>query len=158
MRNNENLTVEKAREMAQQCRDERARSWEDSDSDGFLSQWANQQMAHRYDGAAKVLEAGGTVEFRAVFNLAGEQVEAEESKGEYGMYWFIRSAEGKARYFSESNAASEKVRVKNNAKKGYYLGTVRHAVSFDSMAEMKVGELVEVVDNGQEALAQHGLI
>lgn len=151
-------TAEQYREQAQQCREERARSWEDSDSDGFLSQWANSQMEGRYLSLASVAEDNWMIEQAALFDLQGQLVAADYREGQYGMYWGILDPANPARFkefFSESKARSEKVRVANNAKKGYYVGTVRVPAEQD-MRTAYAAPVIEyweqgavIVDNGQ---------
>lgn len=114
--------------LEQSCRDERARSWEDSDSDGFLSQWANQQMASRYLYLAEVAEAGWMVPEMAIFDLEGNVVPAVYREGPYGWYWGILNPEKPngsfLEFFTESGAQKKATRDKNNAKKGYYVGSI----------------------------------
>lgn len=152
------FTADDFRAMATQCREERAASWERSDSDGFLSQWANQRMENTYLDAAKVAENGYTVERVEIFTTTGEHMESEQRDGDYGFYWFIPKADGKARFFTESKAQNRKVAVTNNAKKGYYIGCALWNVTIDSMGRREYVDIAEIVDNGQTELAELGLI
>ena len=152
------ITAEEFRAMAQQCRDERAASWERCDTDGFLSQWANQSMSYTYDDAAVIAENGYTVERCSIFNIDGEIMDAEQRDGDYGFYWFIPKADGKARFFTESMAQNRKVAVKNNAKKGYYVGTALWNVTIDRSGTITFVDVAGFVDDGQAELAGLGLI
>lgn len=151
-------TADQYHAMAQQCRTERAESWERCDTDGFLSQWANQRMESTYLYAASIAENGYTVERCSIFNLDGELMQAEQRHGEYGAYWFMFQVEGKGRFFSESMAQNRKTAVKNNAKKGYYVGTSLWNVIIDRMGNVEYVDVAGIVDNGQEELKGLGLI
>ena len=146
------------RAMAKQCNDTRNESFDRCDTDGFLSQWANQRMESTYLHAASIAENGYTVEVCSIFNLDGELMEAEQRSGDYGAYWFVFKVEGKARFFSESYAQNRKIAVKNNAKKGYYVGTALWNVTIDRMGTVKYVDVAGIVDDGQEELKGFGLI
>src|SRR5207244_11723938 len=55
-------TAEEWRAEAAQCRKSSADSWERSDTDGFLSQWAADTMARRFDACAEIADNGGRAE------------------------------------------------------------------------------------------------
>lgn len=136
-------------------------SYERCDTDGFLSQWAHGQMANRYYRAADILEAGGCAEFVALFDLEGNLVPAKYIETRYGYSWALlevnedESIQRIVGWFNESKARNEETARKNNAKKGYALGTVRaacfmnlkngHVVRTDGEYSSKV----EIIDNGQ---------
>jgi hypothetical protein len=113
------------REMAREDRQRAADSWERSDTDGFLSQWASGIMADAYDLAAELVEelAGDTTE-TALFDLDGNLLEARQVETRYGMSWLVLSPAGD-RWFNQSWARKDATRVANDAKKGIYVGTVR---------------------------------
>lgn len=152
------FTAEEFHAMAAQCREERAASFERCDTDGFLSQWANQRMESTYLYAASIAENGYTVERCSIFNLDGELMQAEQRHGEYGAYWFMFQVEGKGRFFSESMAQNRKTAVKNNAKKGYYVGTSRWNVTIDRMGTVEYVDVAGIVDDGQDELKGLDLI
>lgn len=135
-------------------------SFERCDTDGFLSQWAHGQMANRYYGAAQILENGGCAEFVALFDLEGNLVPAKYIETRFGYAWALlevnedESIQRVVGWFNESKARNEETARKNNAKKGYALGTVRaacflnlkngHVVRTDGEYSSKV----EIIDNG----------
>lgn len=103
-----------------------AESWERSDTDGALSQWADDTMAHLYQACAKVVEDGGTVWFRVLADLDGNVIEdAREVETRYGYAWVVPQQDGSVKWFNESGARKAKTRVANNAKKGYKFMKVR---------------------------------
>lgn len=152
-------TAEEYEAMAQQCRDERARSWEDSDSDGYLSQWANQEMALRFDGLAELASNGWMLQERALFDLEGRLIPAVQREGQYGLYWAVLNPANPygpcAAFFTESAAQKTETRVKNNAKKGYYVGEVLVPAEQDGRTARSVALVdiwqhgVKIVDNGK---------
>lgn len=125
--------VETARKKAAELR-ELGRKWEreahDSydrcDIDGALSQQASQITAQKFRLRADVAENCGMWSFPALFDLEGGLVPARLAYGQYGSFWSLLDSEGNRtdRTFSESQAESEKTWRRNNAKKGFYVGTV----------------------------------
>lgn len=111
--------------IARESQVAKAESFERCDTDGFLSQWAHQQMQGRYLHMARIADEGGTVSVPAVFDLQGNLVTTDYRDGDYGPYWFIPQNEGRARFFNESEANKLTTRRDNNSKKGYRLGSVR---------------------------------
>ena len=135
---------------AAKCRDDEMESWDRCDTDGFLSQWALQQLTHAYRAMAAMARNGWEMETTAVFNLAGDLVSTDSRMGQYGPYWLVRLADGSVDFFNESNAKNDARRVANNAKKGYYVGTVRMAMrpnGSDAVIDDAVPPVI--VDNGQ---------
>ena len=123
----------------------KAESFERCDTDGFLSQWAHQQMQGRYLDMARIADDGGTVSRVALFDLDGNPVTMKTVSGRYGESWFIPQNEGRARFFNESEAASAKTRRRNNEKKGYRLGEVRVRVEMSEHDYQRTEDVVEVV-------------
>lgn len=115
------------RALAQENRDERARSFAESDTDGFLSQAASQAMTRLYDRLADIAADGNTAEVPALFRADGSRVERWEwVDGNYGPSVRVISDR---KFFSPSNAAKGARRLATDLKKGYSFGTVRGAVT-----------------------------
>lgn len=75
--NLETKTAAELRELAAECQRQRAESWERSDTDGFLSQWASGLSAQLYHRQAEIVEQGGQAEFPGLFRQdTGERVPA----------------------------------------------------------------------------------
>jgi hypothetical protein len=70
-------TAAEYRTEAQGHRQEAADSWERSDTDGFVSQWASGVLAREAELKAEIAEAGGRAEFPALFDLDGNLVAAK---------------------------------------------------------------------------------
>ena len=121
-------TASDYRDMAAESRQRAADSWENSDTDGFVSQWASGITAREYDLKAEVEDNGGKSEFSALFDLEGNLVPAKLVDTQYGRAWGLLSSDDATSpfkgWFSPSNAATDSHRIHNNAKKGYYEGTV----------------------------------
>lgn len=104
------------------------RSWEQSDTDGFLSQRANDLTEQRYLAEARIAERGG-VEVSALFDNDGNLVPAKLVDGKYGQSWgLLESDDPHGRitgYVNVSQAASPARRLKADTAKGYHEGTVR---------------------------------
>ena len=134
---------------AAKCYEDRDDSWERSDSDGFLSQWANGVMAGRYKHCAKVAAAGGTLVQPALFDLSGNRIEARYVETRYG-WTYVWDDEDGTHWFRESMARNPEVARRNNAKKGVYVGTARYAAHLNRKSDqVYAGDFIEAVDNGQ---------
>lgn len=119
-------TAQQWREAAYGNRKDAAESWERSDTDGFVSQWASGITASECEAKAELAEANGWAEFIAVFDLDGNLMDAYHMSGTYGPYWLIKGLPKDVKpFFSESNARKGSTRYANDTKKGYRLGTVR---------------------------------
>lgn len=121
------MTAAQLREYAQSCRTESARSFERSDTDGFLSQKANDVTASVYELQATIVENGGRALFLALYDLDGNVVPAIYEEGQYGYQWKLLDphATGSSRvlgWFSPSKAKTPGKARENDAKKGFYVG------------------------------------
>ncbi|TJZ55595.1 hypothetical protein FCH28_09650 [Streptomyces piniterrae] len=146
-----------------EAREEAAReSVEASDTDGFRSQWAHGLCAREDRLAARIAEDGGVAEFPGLFDLDGNLVPARRVQGQYGWSWELLRQGRRAGWFNESKAKNAETRRRNNAAKGFYVGTVRapaEATMQESegrtvavVAERTDGGWspdVEIVDSGQ---------
>lgn len=108
---------------------QREESWERSDTDGFLSQWASGCMARLRETQAELLEAGEVSEFPALFDLDGNMVAAKLINTRFGLAWaLLDSDDPSSRFVGFVNASKASTAAKRNsylAKKGYQVGTVR---------------------------------
>lgn len=72
------MTAEQHRAAADAAEQRREESWQRSDTDGFLSQWASGLTAQLHRRQAEILDNGGVAEFRGLFDAAtGERVKAK---------------------------------------------------------------------------------
>lgn len=115
-------TPEQLREEAKRLNQASRESFERSDTDGFLSQWASDITASKKRLEANLIEAGGVAEFPALFDNKGNLIaDAREVHTRYGWAW----VHGNSQWFNPSNARTAAKRRENNAKKGYYEGRVK---------------------------------
>ena len=156
----------------------REESYDRCDTDGFLSQWALGSLSQDYSLRAQLAEAGGLTEVCALFDLDGELIPSVHGWGEYGEYFAVLDNEerGCRRFFNPSKAKNEETARRNNAAKGFYIGTVKTqgkvkmmgsgkglsgcANSYNAIVPMTLGEnggtlitaeqVVEIIDNGHE--------
>lgn len=115
----EGKTSEEWMEEARRCYRERARSIEESDTDGFLSQWASGQMAQRYEWLAVLAEQGGLMQVITVQNLETGEVAHDTwhaSRFYNGAMW-LRLPDGS--FFNESRAKDPRKAVATYERKGY---------------------------------------
>lgn len=82
-------TAEEFRAMARERHERREESFERCDTDGFMSQWAAQEMARRYELAATLAENDGYSDFPALFDLDGNIVPARIVETRYGAKWLV---------------------------------------------------------------------
>jgi len=118
------------RARAQQAVRRSQESWERSDTDGFMSQWANDAMASKYRAMAELAEEGGVSEFPAVFDLDGNLTDFHQVSTRYGMSW-VRDTEHGSEWFNESGARKGSTRLANDRKKGYTIGSVRQEATVE---------------------------
>lgn len=126
------LTADEYRAKARSYDQEAWDSFERSDTDGFLSQWASGITARECLMKADLAEQGWMAKFPALFDLDGNIVPAVFVAGNYGMSWRLLDPtcweqcwERTIGWFTPSRAENDARRVANNAKKGYYVGTVK---------------------------------
>ena len=148
----EGKTAAEWKAEAQECRDRSAQSFETCDTDGFLSQWAADTMARRYDHCADIAESGGRIEISAIFDLDGNLLSCDYREGQYGWYFLVKVEGWTGKPFVTTSSASKaKTRAANNAKKGISEGIVSvpafldrsHVVQAD-MDAAKAGDVVIV--------------
>lgn len=82
----------KARQHERDARE----SFERSDTDGALSQWASGISARQCDLQARIDDNGGLHEFPALFTTDGEWVPAKIVDGRFGPCWMLLDADGNA--------------------------------------------------------------
>lgn len=131
-------TAEEFRALAKQATEERAASWERSDSDGFLSQWASGVMANRYLDAAQVADDGWKVNRLALF-FNGKLASNDQRDGQYGFYWILNDEAAEAygkRFYSPSKA---KRGVRADRLRGFTYGTIR----VDAFWSSRKGQIFE---------------
>ena len=119
-------TADQWREMANRSARKRQESIDVSDTDGFVTQYANDLASREYRLCADLAERNGLWEFPALFTLTGALVpDATYIKTRQDKWvWRIGKGEG-AQWFNESIAKDGFRRRKNDAIKGFYVGTVR---------------------------------
>lgn len=116
-------TADEYRAAAASARKAEAESWERSDTDGFLSQWASSQMARRYDHLASVAENGGRMQHLTLF-LNGELASTNQKSGDYGLYWVLN--DGAAEKFGKRffNSSKAKNGVARDKARGFTYGYI----------------------------------
>ncbi|MFS0885076.1 hypothetical protein [Aeromicrobium sp. 179-A 4D2 NHS] len=131
------VSVRRTKTEAETLRDEAAAkerekhdSFERSDTDGAVSQWASGISADRLRLEAQVVEQGGVHEFRALFDLEGNLVPAKNVQTRYGYAWAILSDPDDPNsdvtaWVNESKARKGAQRRKTMEKKGYREGIVK---------------------------------
>jgi hypothetical protein len=106
-----------------------ADSFERSDTDGFLSQWASGITARLCRAKADLADADGRAEFPALFDTAGNLVAAKLVETRYGMAWGLLPDDNPSGrftgWFSPSKAENPQRRKAADAAKGYQVGRVR---------------------------------
>ena len=112
-------TADEWRAMARNRRQKVTDSWDQSDTDGFMSQWAGGVMSVLYNFLADIALTGGKGRLRMLADLDGNLLDAKEVKTRYGYAWVVNKPDGSVEWFNESEAKSAKTRIKNNAAKGY---------------------------------------
>ncbi len=109
-------TAAEWRNSSAASRQRSADSYERSDTDGFMSQWAADTMAQKYALCAELAENDGKAEFRVPFDLEkGEVIKGKWVQGKYGNAWVTEEGV----FLNPSSASNIDTRVINDAKKGF---------------------------------------
>ena len=87
-----NEKAEKLRQEAAELEHKKQESWERSDTDGFLSQWALGLIAQLKRRQAEIEEQGGTWLFRCLME-GDRRVDAKAILGKYGTVWLLSDDE-----------------------------------------------------------------
>lgn len=173
------LTPEEHRRLAREADYEAYESFERSDTDGFLSQWALGLSAQKHRLAADIAEDGGRAEFPALFDLEGNLVPAKLVRTQYGTSWAVLADEDDphgevAKWVGRSRTKSPERKIKAMEKNGYREGTVRARAKADIVGtghglsgtawvttvrvDGGFSRDVEVVDDGTRAAAVADLV
>lgn len=123
----EGMTAEDHRAAAKGSQKAAQESWDRSDTDGFLSQWASGLTAQEHLAWADLLDNGGKTRMRVLMNLDGTVASTHLHYGQYGPSWVLNddaAARFGKRFVNESEAASAARRRAAMAKKGFTFGTI----------------------------------
>lgn len=86
------MNAEEHKKKAAECDQRVADSFERSDTDGFLSQWANGLTAQKHRMQAEILENDGMYRFVGLYN-GDVRVKAKLISTKYGTCWLLRDDE-----------------------------------------------------------------
>lgn len=97
METNTNTTATALRQQAIKAQQESHDSFERCDTDGFISQAANDLTARRLNRQATIEENNGMSEFPALFDLEGNWVPAQLIENKFGgQSWLLLDENGKS--------------------------------------------------------------
>ena len=129
--NTTTLTAAALRGKASAAHQSAVDSFDRCDTDGYATQAASDLNGRLYTRQAEIVEAGGVQEFPALFNLDGALVAAKGIRTRYGFAWGVLASDDPdaaiVSWFNPSAAQDPARARKANARKGYYVGTVRAA-------------------------------
>lgn len=109
-------TPEQWRAMAARGHERAAGSFQQCDTDGYLSQWASTVMAHVYATCADVAAAGGVWEFDVLADANGAVIDgAREVRTRHGVSWVTPDGQ----WFTPSRAANASLRERRDLAKGF---------------------------------------
>jgi len=125
-------TPDQWRAAAEQSYRNADESFERSDTDGFLSQWASGCLAAEYLASARLAEQDGLIEVQALFNLDGTIASTHCGYNEqYRRDYWVLNDDAAARYgrrfYNPSGAKKAATRNANDRKKGFTVGKIRVA-------------------------------
>lgn len=122
------MTPDEHRAAAAQAERNAQESYERSDTDGFVSQWASGMTARLHRAQAELDENGGKHEYSALFDTDGNLVAAKLVDTRFGMSWGLLPSDDPhgsfTGWFNPSKAKSAETRKANDAKKGYQIGRI----------------------------------
>ena len=82
-------TGDEYRAEAEEHERRKQESWDRSDTDGFLSQWASDLGAQEARMNAQIADRGGVWDFPILQDSDGNKVAAKLIRGRYGMCWAL---------------------------------------------------------------------
>lgn len=123
-------TVDEWKAMAGRNNREKADSFERSDTDGFMSQWASGVMANVYLACARHAENGGVATIPWVFTADGKPVDRWKwTETRYGQSVLVYGEEyGSNKFWNPSEHRKGAERLKRDNAKGFHWGTVETEV------------------------------
>jgi hypothetical protein len=149
-----NLTSAQHRVEAAKNFDAAAESFERSDTDGFLSQWAHNLAGTRHLLEAELAEKNGKSEFLALFDLEGNPVPAKLINTRYGTAWLLLASDdpyGDTKgIVGNPTARKAERRAATLARKGYRVGFVK--------AQARVGTIANGTGLGGAATVQYRIL
>jgi len=98
------------REGAKTSQQKEEESFQRSDTDGFLSQWAHGIGARLDNARAEILESGGTAEFSRLFE-DDREVPCREIEGRWGWSWMLLDDDDVAKFGRKFIPRGSKSRV-----------------------------------------------
>lgn len=138
--------------LAQESEQRGADSFERSDTDGFLSQWASAAIAREYRAKADLCRDNGQGLFPALFTLDGKLVAAKLVETRFGIAWaLLESDDPRSRFVgfvNESNANTAKKRAAALARKGYTVGTIRTDAKIQLVGKVTLSAIRVRTDGG----------
>ena len=143
-------SAQEYRDMASARHQASRDSFERSDTDGFLSQWASDSMGRKYSLCANLAETDGLWEVSALFNLDGTLASTHEYSGQYGMCWVLNdesAARFGKRFVNQPTARKAARRASTYAAKGFTVGSVVVAAHVETVGGGRgLGSLMSVRD------------
>ncbi|QWY84902.1 hypothetical protein SEA_MSCARN_31 [Gordonia phage MScarn] len=153
-------TADEYRAMAQDERNRSAESFDRCDTDGFLSQWAHDSMAHNYRHLADLVDNGGDVQEIAwpmILEDEGNWRWVDEFryvKGQYGESVRIWH-EHKVHWWNPSRARKAEVARRNDEKKGFRWALVKATVeAYTYSAGMNVALALRPVTDDSSSILE----
>lgn len=136
------LGADKHRKEAAHALQRSQESYERSDTEGFMSQWASNSVADKNRLQAEIAENNGKARFKALFDLSGNYVMAKEVNGKYGWTWGIyedpENPDRFSGFVNESKSPDEKKQAALLLKKGYTMGLIMAPAYVTSYGESLV--------------------
>lgn len=136
------LGADKHRKEAAHALKRQQESYERSDTDGALSQWASGITADGNRLKAEIAEQNGKSRFRALFDLNGNYVMAKPVIGKFGPTWGVyenpEDPDRFAKFVNESKSKDEAKQATLLLKKGYTMGLIMAPAYVTSYGESLV--------------------
>lgn len=130
--------AEKLRQEARKAREDANESFDRSDTDGFMSQWASNTVAREKEAKALLIEQGGKAEFQVLMDKDSKIVPAKRIDTRYGTAWAVfedphdNRSPFTGEYINESQSPNLKTQAAALARKGYKLGLIKAPASVKS--------------------------
>lgn len=129
--------VKRHQEQSILAQERKMKSIENSDTDGFMSQWANGLTSEKERLEAEVAKNNGFSTFHVLFDLEGNIIPARQIDTKFGVSWAEYSdpydmySKFTGKFINESKSFNKKTQEAYLRKRGYTLGLIKAPAKVD---------------------------
>lgn len=151
-------TIKKHQEEAIAAQKRRAESIANSDTDGYMSQWASGLASEEERLKAELAKNNGFSTFHVLFDLEGNIVPARQIETRYGPAWAVFSdphdlySKFVGKFINESKSFNKKTQEAYLRKRGYSLGLIKAPAKVEMRGENRTSVRACILRAGRDPL------